>query len=296
MILKILFALLTFVAVLSENPAYANEAVKHTEHTTVHLYRYGPNEVLAEFNIKPDWHISWSNPGDVGQPTTVHAANAELEVVAQSAPQTRILYEIMREYIYENTAYFALKLDNPAAAKLTFDFVECNDVCKPETVSFQLDKIAQTDNAEWQDVYTRATATFPQNISLISPTANNLITLDLPADTPIEFAAPSKDIIDEASIQITPTDDGIQIRWQDMSPQKLKQALIITPEQSYLANIEYQNNFTSSLLYMILLAFLGGIILNAMPCVFPILSLKILTLIKQPQAKFKPLKNAVAYT
>lgn len=41
---------------------------------------------------------------------------------------------------------------------------------------------------------------------------------------------------------------------------------------------------TSSLLWMLLSAFLGGLILNLMPCVFPILSIKLLSLLKLSEA------------
>lgn len=293
---KILFALMLLVGTLYAGSATASsEAVKQTDNTTIRLFHNGVNEVLAQFEIKPDWHISWSNPGDVGQPTTVRAENSTVEVVAQSTPQVRTLFEIMHEYLYENTAYYSLKLDNLNDAELTFDFVECSDVCKPEKLSFQLSNIKQTDAKEWQSLQTRATATFPQKITLTSPSADNLLTLNFPADTPISFAAPQKDMIDEESVEITPTEKGIRIKWRSDKPDALKQALIITPEQSYLADIEYQTN-RATLLLMILLAFLGGIILNAMPCVFPILSLKIWSLLKQTRTKRQALKNALAYT
>ena len=280
---------------LINQPATSSEAVKHTDNTTIRLFHNGDNEVLAQFEIKPDWHISWSNPGDVGQPTTVRAENATVEVMAQSTPQMRTLFEIMHEYLYENTAYYALKLDNLNNAELTFDFVECSDVCKPEKLSFQLNNIKQTSAEKWQILQTKAQATFPQKITLISPSPDNLLMLDFPADTPIDFAAPQKNVIDEDSVEITPTPKGIRIKWHSDKPEALKQALILTPEHSYLADIKYQTN-RMTLLLMMFLAFLGGVILNAMPCVFPILSLKIWTLLKQPRTKRQALKNAFAYT
>ena len=280
---------------LINQPATSSEAVKHTDNTTIRLFHNGDNEVLAQFDIKPDWHISWSNPGDVGQPTTVRAENATVEVMAQSTPQMRTLFEIMHEYLYENTAYYALKLDNLNNAELTFDFVECSDVCKPEKLSFQLNNIKQTSAEKWQILQTKAQATFPQKITLISPSPDNLLMLDFPADTPIDFAAPQKNVIDEDSVEITPTQKGIRIKWHSDKPEALKQALILTPEHSYLADIKYQTN-RMTLLLMMFLAFLGGVILNAMPCVFPILSLKIWTLLKQPRTKRQALKNAFAYT
>ena len=291
----LLFALILFGGALFINPAKADEAIKHTDNTTIRLFHNGVDEVLAQFNIKPDWHISWSNPGDVGQATTVQAENATVEITAQSTPQVRTLFEMMREYVYENTAYYALKLDTLKDAELTFDFVECNDVCKSEKLSFQLNNITQTDTAEWQALQANAAATFPQKITLTSPTVHHLLTLNFPTDTPVDFAAPQKNVIDESSVEITPTDKGIQIRWRSDRPESLQQALILTPEQSYLADIRYQTDWLT-LLFMILLSFLGGIILNAMPCVFPILSLKIWTLLKQPHTKRQAFKNALAYT
>ena len=290
-----LFGLFLICGFLFGNPAVADESVKHTDNTTLQLFHNGKDEVLAKFDIEPNWHISWSNPGDVGQPTVISAENSELEIVAQSKPIARTMFEIMHEYLYENTAYYALRLNNLNDAELTFDFVECSDVCKPETLTFRLAEIAATPESEWQQLKANATRTFPQKITLTSPQNNNLIQIDLPKDTPIYFAPTKKDIIDETAIDIEPSDKGIRIRWESTEPAQLKQALIITPEQSYLADIEYKSGFMSSLLYMILLAFLGGIILNAMPCVFPILSLKIFTLLKQPRENAHPLKNAILY-
>lgn len=51
-------------------------------------------------------------------------------------------------------------------------------------------------------------------------------------------------------------------------------------------------NSSSPLWLMIIFSFLGGILLNFMPCVLPVLSLKILSLLKEKQAK----KKAIAYT
>src|SRR5207248_4623308 len=47
----------------------------------------------------------------------------------------------------------------------------------------------------------------------------------------------------------------------------------------------------------LLLAFLGGVVLNAMPCVFPILSLKLLSLTRQAhRRRSERLASGLAYT
>lgn len=53
----------------------------------------------------------------------------------------------------------------------------------------------------------------------------------------------------------------------------------------------------TKVLYFLLLAFLGGVILNIMPCVLPVLSIKAMSLVKQSQQnKSSILKGSLAYT
>lgn len=296
MIRKLWLGIIFLLGALNYSAAYAEDATKSTENTTIKLYHDGKDEVLAEFTMQPDWHISWSNPGDVGQPTEVTSANSEVKITAQSVPTARTIYDIMHEYLYENTAYYSLKVNNLDEAEITFSFVECNDVCKPESLTFRLAEIEASTDDQWHKLQRQAQATFPQEITLTSPSDENVLQLDINAATPLYFAPTKKNVIDEMSIETEPNANGVSIRWQSEQPQQLKQALIITPEKVFLANIKYSEALSKSLLYMLIIAFLGGIILNAMPCVFPILSLKILTLLKKPQKGIRPYRNALFYT
>ncbi len=296
MMRKLLLGIALLFGALNCSAAYAGDSLKSTENTSIQLYHNGKDQVLAEFTIQPDWHISWSNPGDVGQPTEVTAVNATIEVLEQSIPVARTIYDFMHEYLYENKAYYSLRVNNLNDAEITFNFVECNDVCKPETLTFKLAEIAASDKTQWEMLRQRAKETFPQKITLISPTDENLLQFDTDVTNQMYFAPTQKNIIDEMSINIEETQNGVNVRWQSEQPQQLKQALLLTPDNAYLINIEYENTLSLKLLYMILLAFIGGIILNAMPCVFPILSLKIFTLLKKPQTGIIPYKNALFYT
>lgn len=291
---KFIFLLL-FITMLSAQ-ATAQQMILHTENISIGLFYDGQNQILAKFSIKPDWHISWSNPGDIGKPTTVSARNSTLEIVAQSVPKSRIVYDFLHEYFYKNKAYYLLKLDNMQNTILTFDFVECNDVCKPEKLVFDVSNLVSTENDKWQNLIKNAASTFPQKIVLNSPKNKNTIFIKDIYDKQIQFVPTQKNIIDESDIQIKSTIKGTEISWVSNTSEQLKQALIMTPAKSYLVNINYTSYFSSSLFYMILLAFIGGIILNAMPCVFPILSLKIFTLVQQQNSKIKVFKNAILYT
>jgi len=292
---RIIFGICVFLScIFTATLSYAENNAQSTDNTTIELFHNGKDSVLAKFTLKPDWHIYWSNPGEIGLPTTVKASNSSLDIINQSVPQIRTVYDVMNEYLYENTAYFELKLDNLQQAEIAFDFVECNDVCKPEKLIFNMAELPAANDKLWQEIKTAATATFPQKIELNSPLEQNEIHLKTAASD-IKFIPTEQDVIDDGSVEITDNKKNISIKWQSEPTKQLKQALIVTPQKNYLAQINYEEN-VSSLLYLIIFAFIGGIILNAMPCVFPILSLKIFTLLKQRRTNRKRARlNAFLY-
>ena len=292
---RVIFGICVFLGcIFTALPLYAENNTRSTKHTTIELFHDGKDSVLAKFTLKPDWHIYWSNPGEIGLPTTVNAENSSLDIINQSVPQIRTVYETMNEYLYENTAYFELKLDNLQQAEIAFDFVECNDVCKPEKLIFNMAELPSADDKLWQEIKTAATATFPQKIELDSSSEQNEVLFKAPLSD-IKFIPTEQDIISDESVEISGDKKKTRIKWQAEPQKQLKQALIVTPQNNYLAQINYrENNF--SLLYLIIFAFIGGIILNAMPCVFPILSLKIFTLMKQRRRNAKRARlNALLY-
>lgn len=80
------------------------------------------------------------------------------------------------------------------------------------------------------------------------------------------------------TIKITPFND-------DKFDEKLKQA------EDYFVPLEY--NKKTNFITVILMAFIGGIILNLMPCIFPILSIKIMALLRVEEKTQK--KEALLY-
>jgi len=292
---KAIFFLLTLGATFNIVPPCAAELVQSTEHTTVSLVSNGRDTILARFDMQPDWHTYWSNPGEVGFPTVVKSDNANVYIENQSVPQVRTLFEEMKEYLYENTAYFQLQTDNIRDAKITFDFVECNEVCQPKSLTFDLSLLQSADIAEWLQVKEQADATFPLKIQLIGNTDGSSVRLDGMSTDSLQFIPAERGIVTDESVNIDTQNGSAQVKWQNKPNRRLEQALILTPSESYIADIDYVTSGLQ-LLYIILLAFIGGIILNAMPCVFPILSLKIFSLINQKRKKRQPLLNAFYYT
>ena len=271
--------------------------IKSTDNSSVEIFYDGAQDFIARFTLKPDWHIYWKNPGEIGLPTLTKVSDADLHILNQSVPQVRMAYDIMREYIYEQTAYFSLRITNASPqAELIFEFVECNDECKPEKLSFPLSEIRPTEKTLWEQIVSAADRTFPQTLETDILPPYNDINLPLSAHGEIFFIPSTRDLIDESQINITDKNNNLRIHWQNNTEQPLQEALLITPEKPYLLKINYKDTSWKTLLYIIFLAFLGGIILNAMPCVFPILSLKIFSLLKSRRRPFKPYLAALSYT
>ena len=288
---KLLLILLMAFYIPSANAA--DIASQHTDNTTIELLHNGQNQVLAHFSIQPDWHIYWSNPGDIGFPTLISSENSALQILNQSTPQIRTFYEDMTEYVYTDHAYYLLQLDNLSQARILFDFVECSDVCKPQKIYFNLSEIAPTSTTEWQQYITAAFATFPQLITLNAIQKRNRISITSPLPSPSAFIPNQRDIINPETVSIDSSASDPLISWQT-TENPLSHALILSPDKAYFATIVYHTS-NYQLFYIALLAFLGGIILNAMPCVFPILSLKIFALLQKPLQPRRAWYNALSY-
>ena len=80
------------------------------------------------------------------------------------------------------------------------------------------------------------------------------------------------------------------------------ETLSVTPLSSLVnteldAGTEAEGTSGTKILYFILLAFLGGVLLNVMPCVLPVLSIRAMSLVRQSQDnKSNILKGSLAYT
>ena len=198
--------MLFFCAFMFNSPCVqAEESRKSTDNTTIELFSGDKAEYVARFAIKDGWHIYWSNPGEIGRPTTVFSNKADsgLKIINQSAPQIVKAFDIIDEYVYKKSAYFHLKLQQTKDVELTFSFVECNDVCKPQSLSFDLQELPQTPKEIWEDLQTDLKSALPQKINVSSPTSQNKIKLELPPHSNISFLPAQAGRVAEQSVKIS---------------------------------------------------------------------------------------------
>lgn len=111
------------------------------------------------------------------------------------------------------------------------------------------------------------------------------------AETLIEHAAPQQLSVtpDGFALRLTrsplstaPTDGGgILVVEEALDGTTAKQAFVLTNVGIGKAPVAYETASLFAILQAALLALLGGVILNLMPCVFPVLSIKVLALMEQ---------------
>lgn len=250
-----------------------------------------------------------------------------------SQPQKFVFDELV-QYGYGDVAYLKTKIKPhdeklPAGSEKYFSAVvswlACKDVCVPETVKLNFtipitNKMAEM-TSEWPQEVSKAKQTFPiiadwkaeyevkgQNLLInidshdfnfaknsrrilfiphqkdkIVNTAEQKVGFDGNAKLSIEIPLEDNDIKQLSGVLILKQAEGETAYELSMKPQKNLQ--IYEP-------INYDNY---NLFLIMLMAFVGGLILNFMPCIFPILTIKAISLAQSPYNKRKSQIESMLY-
>jgi thiol:disulfide interchange protein DsbD len=271
--------------------------------------------VDLHLDIIPGWHVYWRNPGDSGLPTEIAWELPEgfsAGEIAWPAPERFVLGTI-GNYGYEGSADLLVRIAAPAGLKpggalhiaAHASWLVCSDICIPGEAKLALDlpvsaAVAPDPSAVSLFAAVRArlpqTAKFatrfavsPRELRLFVPEAA-LSGIDKPSAA---FFPYDGNVVDAAAEEKEERRaDGLTVVLARMSgpaatlPATLRGVLVvrgaggvdlaysISAPRAAAADDEASVGWWQALV----LAFLGGIVLNLMPCVFPVLSLKLLGL------------------
>jgi len=284
----------------------------------------GEVELAILMHTDPGWHGYWLNPGDAGLPMKIEW---ELPDGATLAPlrfpvPDRLLVAGIVNYVYERDHAVLTRLKVPAGAsgsllvRASAQWLACTDkVCVPERGEFSLDLPVGTGGAserarfdEWRRALPRPLAS-PAKFALKGDRLELAVPLPasvtigepyfFPADDgPIDYAAPQgfrrKGDLLIAELKRRRGDpatlSGV-LALGDGRGLEIKAVPGPVPEGgSRIGDLGFQAVF-----YAILGALMGGLLLNAMPCVFPILALKGLHLTKAGGDERQARRDALAY-
>jgi thiol:disulfide interchange protein DsbD len=276
--------------------------------------------LLLEHQIRPGWHTYWVNPGDSGAATTLdwrEPQGFEFGEIEWPYPE-RIAYGPLMNYGYHDTVLYPIEVTAPAdlrGAEVTFDvkgeWLVCADVCIPERGELQLTvPVGETLqlNSEFEQLASQARQKVPQFIGVdanVIPGDVIELQVAMPNLNPdriqsVDYFPYAEALIDNPAEQkLNVTSSGITLKltpgWDYDASANFNGILVVVEEagETRTTAFEIRPNIQGapppeaageaglSLVTALLFAFLGGLILNLMPCVFPVLSIKILSLMSE---------------
>ena len=281
-------------------------------------------------SLQPDWYTYWKNPGDVGEPLSLKwqlPPTITIHPMQWTAPGLFKTGSIT-SYGFKNQVHVAVPLSLSKTLTtgiipftVTANWLICKDICIPQQATLYSSLGIATTRIENPDAISIVTSVNDQRpipmsefaeymqrnntlwIKLPYPLTHQIHTIQLYPNQRSDFShhltirphtnqnatylsatIDPQTIVPDAFTGILQlhTDDGVE----NVALQ-FKESLTLDPPTQPLLR----------LIKLLLFSFMGGLLLNIMPCVFPILSLKVLELVHVTTEKKRTVRlQAWAYT
>ena len=291
--------------------------------------------VWLAFTIIPreNWHTYWLNAGDTAFPPSLRWQEKEGLTFGDALMQTPsfIPSEPFASYGYKHPSTMLIPLDisqgythNTIPIRLTAEWLVCEEICVPEKGEFSFDiAIGAKEKEPLADVvFNAARAAIPQEtdwttrLEMNETHARLFVAVPQDIQSNIEaawFFPETKGVVHYIADQSFEREaDGFFLTTlrPNMAPalQEVHGVLKLTYKDGasvgYAINPDVSNTLATieqtwveevALWKILLFAMLGGVILNIMPCVFPILSLKALSFIRANHKERASIKSQANY-
>jgi len=296
------------------------------------LFPGGSNNLGLYFKLEPGWHIYWENAGDSGEPPHIHwtlPKGVTAGPLQFPAPERLPLGPLM-DFGYENEVLFPLKLQvaksvkfGPAVLHAKVDWLVCREVCIPGKAEleqtlriFPEEPMVASESPADSELFKRLANSLPNPLpagfkTAFQPTQEGFrLSVETgQRESTATFFPSDQDILDNPAPQkLTATAKGLILDLKKdanlaANPAQLKGVLELSGGRAFeLAALPGTVAAAPSLSWSLLLrtsglAFLSGLLLNLMPCVFPVLFLKGLALVHSGHKELHKLRaHGVVYT
>ena len=262
-----------------------------------------------KFIFTPGWHTYWINPGDSGGPPIFEfnsPSGWDINENVWPGPQ-KIIYPPLMTFGYVDEVIFPFELNlknlNDQTTEITTKFLVCDDICVPEEAILLLslkNGVLNIDEKpeELKKWLNRVPIRAPPEM-VLSSNENNF-SLEYPSLDSNSYFFPFDDSVMDYSDEQNFSNNKLNFEVFDDFNKSLKG--VVNIGQNYYEVEQLSQTATSdtiagiSLLTAIIFAFLGGLILNLMPCVLPVIALKGLSLVKSSaESNSSVTLNASAY-
>ena len=277
-----------------------------------------------KFTLNPGWHTYWENPGDAGEGASIKwnlPNDVDASKILWPGPE-RIPVEPLMTFGYEDEVVLLSKIYTsetttiPVTLNAQVSWYTCKEICIPQEAEVSipidlgnktsstskglLDKTLEQIPEQFQGTYRvqklddsyilqgelekmgqyDSMYFFPKDYGLTNYTENQIYEINK----------------DSFSLQIKASEIEIKNKSFEgvIAVNKNEEVTFIEIDYPLLTkNISQE----FSILTLIIFAFLGGLILNVMPCVFPILSIKVLRFVEQSRdSTYKTLQQGLLFS
>ena len=255
------------------------------------------------------WHTYWRNPGDSGGPIEIDwnlPKGFSVSDIKWPLPE-KIEYPPLMTYGYEDFVIYPMVLSIPADYsddyfEMAADILICADVCIPESgkISSNLLDI-ESDSLIYEWLESIPSKSLPITTSLNDNNLEIRFTFDKEIKE-IYFFPDENNSIDYSSKQnFYKKDDDyfLSIKLFNDEFQNISGVLDIDGTGYNVSNGTFEdfNEEGLSLITALIFALIGGLILNLMPCVFPVISLKVLSFVSMGGSSPRKIRNhALVFT
>lgn len=270
--------------------------------------------VALEEIIRPGWHTYWRNPGDAGAPTEIkwNLPSGWLVRPIQWPYPKELPVGPLMDYGYEGKVWLLSDLKVPPNApsgalvlKAAVSWLVCKEVCIPEDTTLTLPLVAGTSASPPDTITAPQFAAARAKLSVPSPWPARFALND---GVKLFLVSPKLAAADLKSARFFPFEEGVI---KGIAPQELgtaqngvvlktlpgkraranstlsgvlvltsrdgtEQALSIAATRGFVPAASFRHDTEMSFPLALFFALLGGLILNLMPCVLPILAMKAL--------------------
>ena len=255
------------------------------------------------------WHTYWRNPGDSGGPIEIDwdlPKGFSVSDIKWPLPD-KIEYPPLMTYGYEDFVIYPMILSIPADYsddyfEMAADILICADVCIPESgkISSNLLDI-ESDSLIYEWLESIPSKSLPITTSLNDNNLEISFTFEKEIKE-IYFFPDENNSIDYSSKQnFYKKNDGyfLSIKLFNDEFQNVSGVLNIDGTGYNVSNGVFEdfNEEGLSLITALIFALIGGLILNLMPCVFPVISLKVLSFVSMGGSSPRKIRNhALVFT
>jgi thiol:disulfide interchange protein DsbD len=262
-----------------------------------------PFQVGLLLEMAPGWHTYWEYSGDSGLPTTIDwrlPPGFEAGAIQWPVPEAKVEPGDIQVYAYSGRVLLLTTITPPRDAsgdvtlRAAASWLVCAEICVPGGAELELtlpveNSAAPANAALFEEFRSRLPSKEAPPFDLVWKRTGDVLALQIkgvPSASPLAlYPLPAKDQIvghpafeapDTLTIKAASPFTGVLSAGEGPA----RRAWFVSDTASAEAAITSQSS-TLSLWVALFYGFLGGLILNLMPCVLPVISLKIFGFINQ---------------